>query len=135
VYFYAEKENGAELIAAARALNDGRSLRAIAAELAKQGYVNRNSKPYAANSVQAILGDMPLQSPQAGRKPSHGKRILTGRGMIGGSPPIAWQGTINHLLCCGVTYVCLVTNFGPVVLRRPFFALLAIERPRFSGTK
>jgi DNA invertase Pin-like site-specific DNA recombinase len=74
---YAEREGGEELIAAARALNDGRSLRQIAADLAEQGYLNSKGKPYQAKSVATLLGDMPLQSSHAGRRPSHGKRKLT----------------------------------------------------------
>src|SRR5262249_44525869 len=53
---YAEREGGAELIAAARALNDGRSLRAIAAALAEQGHLNSKGKPYGAKNIGTMLG-------------------------------------------------------------------------------
>ena len=42
---YAEREHGAELIAAAHRLNDGRSLRAISAALADEGYKASSDKP------------------------------------------------------------------------------------------
>jgi DNA invertase Pin-like site-specific DNA recombinase len=73
---YAEMETGQELIAVARALNDGRSLRKISAALAEQGHTTREGKPFSASSVKAILGSEPAKSPHIGKRPSHGKRIL-----------------------------------------------------------
>ena len=49
-------ERSPELIAAAHALNDGRSLRQISAALAEQGFVtSRNAKPFSASAVQSML--------------------------------------------------------------------------------
>ena len=49
-------ERSPELIAAARALNDGRSLRQISAGLAEQGFVtSKNAKPFSASAVQSML--------------------------------------------------------------------------------
>jgi DNA invertase Pin-like site-specific DNA recombinase len=73
---YAEMETGEKLIKAARALNDGRSLRKISAALAEQGHTTREGKPFSASSVKAILGSEPAKSPYIGKRPSHGKRIL-----------------------------------------------------------
>src|SRR6476620_4967404 len=56
---YAERKDkdgnatGQELIAAARALNDGRSLREISAALAGQGHTTRTGKAFSASSVKA----------------------------------------------------------------------------------
>jgi DNA invertase Pin-like site-specific DNA recombinase len=49
-------ERSPELIAAAQALNDGRSLRQISATLAEQGFVtSKNAKPFSASAVQSML--------------------------------------------------------------------------------
>ena len=49
-------ERSPELIAEARALNDGRSLRQISAALVEQGFVTRkNAKPFSASAVQSML--------------------------------------------------------------------------------
>jgi DNA invertase Pin-like site-specific DNA recombinase len=49
-------ERSPELIAAAQALNDGRSLRQISAALAEQGFVtSKNAKPFSASAVQSML--------------------------------------------------------------------------------
>lgn len=57
-------EHGGEMIALARKLRrkspkaGRRSLREIAAELAKAGYVNQSSKPYAATAIGRMLGEI-----------------------------------------------------------------------------
>ena len=49
-------ERSPELIEAAQALNDGRSLRKISAALAEQGFVtSKNAKPFSASAVQSML--------------------------------------------------------------------------------
>ena len=48
-------ERSPELAAAARALNDGRSLRKIADALAKQGFVTPSGKVYAPSAVKGLL--------------------------------------------------------------------------------
>ena len=49
-------ERSPELIAAAHALNDGRSLRKISAALAEQGFVtSKNAKPFSPSAVQSML--------------------------------------------------------------------------------
>jgi recombinase len=44
-------------VAAAQVLNDGRSLRAIAAALAEQGFVTPAGREYPATSVKRMLGE------------------------------------------------------------------------------
>jgi DNA invertase Pin-like site-specific DNA recombinase len=44
-----------ELVAEAQSLNDGRSLRAIAGELAARGYVTAAGKPFSASQVSRLL--------------------------------------------------------------------------------
>jgi len=44
-----------QLAAAARALNDGRSLRQIAAALAEQGFVTPSGKTYAQSAAKGML--------------------------------------------------------------------------------
>jgi DNA invertase Pin-like site-specific DNA recombinase len=46
-----------EVIEAAAKLNDGRSLRAIAAALAEQGFVTRTGAAYSATSIKRMLGE------------------------------------------------------------------------------
>ena len=53
---YAERgPEGLKLIEEAKALNDGRSLRAIASALAEQGFVTPSGKHYAATAIQHLL--------------------------------------------------------------------------------
>ena len=59
---YAEREGGAELVAAARELHtnpNGRapSLRKVAAALAERGYVTPSGKHYSASAVASMLGE------------------------------------------------------------------------------
>jgi DNA invertase Pin-like site-specific DNA recombinase len=59
---YAEREGGQELVAIARQLRgggDGRpqSLRKIAAELARCGYLTPSGRPYSASAVASMLGE------------------------------------------------------------------------------
>lgn len=49
-------EMNPDLVAAAKLLSPGRSLRAIAAELARSGYLGPNGAPYSASSVKSMLG-------------------------------------------------------------------------------
>jgi len=49
-------EDGERLVAAARELNDGRSLRKIAAALAEQGYLTPRGIEYSASAVKSMLG-------------------------------------------------------------------------------
>jgi DNA invertase Pin-like site-specific DNA recombinase len=58
---YAERENGQELVAAARQFRanpSGRphSLRKIAAHLAERGYVTPSGRPYSASAIASMLG-------------------------------------------------------------------------------
>ena len=46
-----------EVVEAARKLNDGRSLRAIAAGLAEQGFVMRTGAAYSATSIKRMLDE------------------------------------------------------------------------------
>jgi DNA invertase Pin-like site-specific DNA recombinase len=49
-------ERSPELLTAAQALNDGRSLRQISSALAEQGFVtSKNAKPFSASAVQSML--------------------------------------------------------------------------------
>ena len=50
-------ERSPELAAAARALNDGRSLRKIADALASQGFVTPSGKTYAPSAIKGLLVD------------------------------------------------------------------------------
>jgi hypothetical protein len=59
---YAEREGGQELIALAQQLRgnpEGRpkSLRKIAAELARRGYVTPSGRQYSASAVASMLGE------------------------------------------------------------------------------
>src|SRR5271157_1114286 len=49
-------EKRPEVVAAARELNDGRSLDKISAALAEQGHLTPKGKPYSASAVQSMLG-------------------------------------------------------------------------------
>jgi len=48
-------ERSPELIEAACALNDGRSLRQISAALAEQGFLTPSGRPHSASAVQSML--------------------------------------------------------------------------------
>ena len=50
------REKRSEHVAAARAVNDGRSLDKIAAALAAQGFTTPSGKPYSASAIQSMLG-------------------------------------------------------------------------------
>jgi DNA invertase Pin-like site-specific DNA recombinase len=50
------REKRPEVVEAARAVNDGRSLDKIAAVLAEQGHVTPSGKPYGASAIQSMLG-------------------------------------------------------------------------------
>ena len=52
----AEREGGDKLIEAAKASDDGRSLRKIAAALAEQGFVTPTGREYSASAVRSMLG-------------------------------------------------------------------------------
>lgn len=73
---YIEREHGAELVAAAHKLNDGRSLRAISAALAELGHTASSGNPFSAGAVKRILGAEPLRSAALKRTTARGKRIL-----------------------------------------------------------
>lgn len=61
---YAERDP--EMVAKARALRDGRSLRKVAAELAAVGYTTPSGRPYAAMAVRSMLrGDTSTAAPDA----------------------------------------------------------------------
>ena len=67
-------ERSPELAAAARALNDGRSLRKIADALAEQGFVTPSGKTYAPSAVKGMLaGELEKPGAQAHRcqRPPH----------------------------------------------------------------
>jgi hypothetical protein len=63
-----------QLAAAARALNDGRSLRQIAAALAEQGFVTPSGKTYAQSAVKGMLAGE-LKGRALKRTDAKGRRI------------------------------------------------------------
>jgi len=69
-------ERSPELASAARALNDGRSLRNIAAALANQGFVTPNGKNYSASAVKGMLGEQGSKSRALEHKDAKGRRLL-----------------------------------------------------------
>ena len=69
-------ERSPELIEAARALNDGRSLRKIAAALADAGFVTPNGKNYSASAVQGMLGEGGSKSRALQHFDAKGRRLL-----------------------------------------------------------
>ena len=63
-------ERSPELIAAANALNDGRSLRQISAALAAQGFVtSKNARPFSASAVQSMLTPKPAKATRQRSQP------------------------------------------------------------------
>jgi len=64
------------LIAAARKLNDGRSLQKISAALAEQGFVTPSGRPYAATAVQGMLGEGGSKSRALTHTDAKGRRLL-----------------------------------------------------------
>ena len=77
---YAERgEEGLKLIEAAKALNNGRSLRAIAVILAEQGFVTKSGKEYAPSCIKSMLqscGEDGSKSKALKRVNAKGQRIL-----------------------------------------------------------
>ena len=65
-----------EAVEAARKLNDGRSLRAIAAGLAEQGFVTRTGTHYTAASVKRMLGEGGSKSRALTHYDAKGRRLL-----------------------------------------------------------
>ncbi len=71
-------ERSPELIQAAKALNDGRSLRKIAAALSDQGFVTRkNSQPYSTSAVSTMLGAEGSRSIAIKRTDTKARRIIS----------------------------------------------------------
>jgi len=68
-------ERSPELAAAARALNDGRSLRKIAAALAERGFVTPSGKVYAPSAIKGMLAGE-SKSRALKRTDAKGRRIL-----------------------------------------------------------
>jgi DNA invertase Pin-like site-specific DNA recombinase len=68
-------ERSPELAAAARALNDGRSLRKIADALAEQGFVTPSGKVYAPSAIKGMLAGE-SKSRALKRTDAKGRRIL-----------------------------------------------------------
>ena len=64
------------MIEAAGKLNDGRSLRAIAAGLAEQGFVTRVGTHYTAASVKRMLGEGGSKSRALTHHDANGRRLL-----------------------------------------------------------
>jgi DNA invertase Pin-like site-specific DNA recombinase len=69
-------ERSPELVAAARALNDGRSLRKISAALAEQGYLTPAGKAYSASAVKRMLGEGGSKSRALKHVDAKGRRLL-----------------------------------------------------------
>ena len=65
-----------EVIEAARALNDGRSLRAIASGLAEQGHVTQMGTHYTATSIKRMLGENGSKSRALTHTDAKGRRLL-----------------------------------------------------------
>ena len=65
-----------EVIEAAAKLNDGRSLRAIAAGLAEQGFVTRTGAAYSATSIKRMLGERGSKSRALTHHDAKGRRLL-----------------------------------------------------------
>src|SRR6516164_210164 len=59
-----------------RKLNDGRSLRAIAAGLAEQGFVTPSGKEYSATSIKRMLGEGGSKSRALTHHDAKGRRLL-----------------------------------------------------------
>lgn len=69
----AERPGGAQLVEAAQKLNDGRSLRKIAAALAELGYTTPGGKTYSASAIKSMLGKDGSQS-RALKRMAKGRR-------------------------------------------------------------
>jgi DNA invertase Pin-like site-specific DNA recombinase len=69
-------ERSPELVVAARALNDGRSLRKIAAALADQGFTTPNGREYSASEVKRMLGVNGSKSRALTHTDAKGRRLL-----------------------------------------------------------
>jgi DNA invertase Pin-like site-specific DNA recombinase len=69
-------ERSPELVAAARKLNDGRSLRKIAAALAEQGFVTPSGRAYAATAVKGMLASEGSKSRALKHVDAKGRRLL-----------------------------------------------------------
>ena len=69
-------ERSPELAKAAHALNDGRSLRNIAAALADQGFVTPNGKNYSASAVKGMLASEGSKSRALKHVDAKGRRLL-----------------------------------------------------------
>jgi DNA invertase Pin-like site-specific DNA recombinase len=65
-----------DVVEAARRLNDGRSLRQIAAGLAEQGFVTPAGKHYSATSVKRMLGEGGSKSRALTHHDAKGRRLL-----------------------------------------------------------
>jgi hypothetical protein len=65
-----------EVVEAARKLNDGRSLRAIAAGLAEQGFVTPSGAQYSATSIKRMLGEGGSKSRALTHYDAMGRRLL-----------------------------------------------------------
>jgi len=65
-----------EVVEAARKLNDGRSLRAIAAGLAEQGFVTPSGAQYSATSIKRMLGEGGSKSRALTHYDAKGRRLL-----------------------------------------------------------
>src|SRR5208337_4090381 len=69
-------ERSPELIEAARALNDGRSLRKISAALAEQGFVTPSGRAYAATAIKNMLASEGSKSRALKHTDAKGRRLL-----------------------------------------------------------
>ena len=69
-------ERSPELIEAARALNDGRSLRKISAALAEQGFVTPSGREYSATAVKGMLASEGSKSRALKHTDAKGRRLL-----------------------------------------------------------
>jgi len=65
-----------DVIEAAAKLNDGRSLRAIAAGLAEQGFMTRTGAAYSATSIKRMLGEGRSKSRALTHHDAKGRRLL-----------------------------------------------------------
>jgi hypothetical protein len=65
-----------EVIETAAKLNDGRSLRQIAAGLAEQGFVTPAGKHYSATSIKRMLGEGGSKSRALTHHDAKGRRLL-----------------------------------------------------------
>jgi DNA invertase Pin-like site-specific DNA recombinase len=77
------REKRPEVVEAARAVNDGRSLDKIAAALAAQGHVTPSGKPYSASAVKSMLGSEFKSNALERRKVAERKKKLQGESVEG----------------------------------------------------